>query len=44
MRPRRFDPSSAAVGVEARGETVDEVLGRNLNELLQELRVAVTGV
>ncbi len=28
----------------ARGETVDRVLDRNLNELLQELRVAITGV
>ena len=29
---------------EVRGETVDQVLDRNLNELLQELRVAFTGV
>ncbi|MFQ1002075.1 DUF6328 family protein [Modestobacter sp. SSW1-42] len=29
---------------ELRGETADQVLDRNLNELLQELRVAFTGV
>ncbi|MBY3553976.1 DUF6328 family protein [Modestobacter lapidis] len=28
----------------ARGETPDEVLDRNVNELLQEMRVAITGV
>ncbi|TQN41048.1 hypothetical protein FHU33_0400 [Blastococcus colisei] len=29
---------------QARGETPDQVLDRNLNELLQELRVVLTGV
>lgn len=43
-RARRLDPSRAVRAAEVRGETVDQVLDRNLNELLQELRVAFTGV
>jgi hypothetical protein len=43
-RSRRFDPNDAADTARARGETVDQVLDRNLGELLQELRVAITGV
>ena len=39
-----FDPSPAVLNAEHRGETVDQVLDRNVNELLQELRVAFTGV
>ena len=41
---RRFDPSPAARAAESRGETLDQVLDRNVAELLQELRVAFTGV
>jgi len=41
---RRFDASAAVESARARGETVDGVLDRNLGELLQELRVAITGV
>ncbi len=37
-------PDSAVRSAEARGETVDQLLDRNLAELLQELRVAITGV
>jgi Family of unknown function (DUF6328) len=40
----RFDPARALRSAESRGETLDQVLDRNLNELLQELRVAFTGV
>ena len=40
----RFDPSGALQTAEARGETIDQVLDRNVSELLQELRVAFTGV
>jgi len=40
----RFDPSGAERSAESRGETLDQVLDRNLAELLQELRVAFTGV
>src|SRR3954452_25608495 len=40
----RLDPTAAIRAAEERGETVDQVLDRNLNELLQELRVAFTGV
>jgi hypothetical protein len=40
----RFEMPAAAVTARARGETVDQVLDRNLAELLQELRVAITGV
>ncbi|WP_051684092.1 DUF6328 family protein [Blastococcus sp. URHD0036] len=41
---QRFDPARALRTAESRGETLDQVLDRNLNELLQELRVAFTGV
>ena len=41
---RRFDASRALATAESRGETLDQVLDRNLSELLQELRVAFTGV
>jgi len=41
---RRFDHSSAQRSADSRGETVEQLLDRNLNELLQELRVAFTGV
>jgi Family of unknown function (DUF6328) len=40
----RFDPALAVRTAESRGETLDQVLDRNLAELLQELRVAFTGV
>ena len=43
-RSRRFDPSAVVLSARARGETVHQVLDRNLAELLQELRVAITGV
>jgi hypothetical protein len=43
-RARRFDPTAALRSAEARGETIHELLDRNLAELLQELRVAITGV
>lgn len=43
-RRQRFDPARALHTAEARGETLDQVLDRNLAELLQELRVAFTGV
>jgi hypothetical protein len=43
-RGRRFDPSPAVRTAESRGETLDQVLDRNVAELLQELRVAFTGV
>jgi len=39
-----FDLSPAVRAAESRGETLDQVLDRNVNELLQELRVAFTGV
>ncbi len=41
---QRFDLSAAQRSAESRGETLDQVLDRNLSELLQELRVAFTGV
>jgi Family of unknown function (DUF6328) len=41
---RLDEESAAATSARARGETVDQVLDRNLGELLQELRVAITGV
>ena len=41
---RRFDITRAVRTAESRGETLDQVLDRNLAELLQELRVAFTGV
>jgi hypothetical protein len=40
----RFDPTPAQLSAEARGETLEQLLDRNLGELLQELRVAITGV
>jgi hypothetical protein len=40
----RFDHAQAVRTAETRGETLDQVLDRNLAELLQELRVAFTGV
>jgi hypothetical protein len=43
-RAWRFDPAAAIQAAELRGETVDQVLDRNVAELLQELRVAFTGV
>ena len=39
-----FDPTAAVRAAESRGETIDQVLDRNVAELLQELRVAFTGV
>jgi hypothetical protein len=42
--PGRFDGSAVAATARVRGQTVDEVLDRNLAELLQELRMAITGV
>ncbi|WP_409328482.1 DUF6328 family protein [Trujillonella humicola] len=42
--PDRFDSSHARRSAEARGESLDQLLDRNLAELLQELRVAITGV
>lgn len=36
--------SDVAASAEARGETRDQVLDRNVNELLQEIRVVLTGV
>src|SRR3954452_2582482 len=44
MLPVRLDTAPAVLTAQARGETVDQVLDRNLGELLQELRVAITGV
>jgi hypothetical protein len=41
---RLFDGTAAVLSAESRGETVDQVLDRNVAELLQELRVAFTGV
>jgi hypothetical protein len=41
---RESDASRALHTAESRGETVDQVLDRNVAELLQELRVAFTGV
>jgi hypothetical protein len=41
---RLLDATAAVRTAESRGETVDQVLDRNVAELLQELRVAFTGV
>jgi Family of unknown function (DUF6328) len=41
---RRFDTLKAQRAAAFRGETLEQLLDRNLNELLQELRVAFTGV
>jgi len=38
------DAGAARRSARSRGESLDQVLDRNLNELLQELRVAITGV
>jgi hypothetical protein len=43
-RAGRFDVAAAARSARSRGETLDQLLDRNLAELLQELRVAITGV
>ena len=43
-RRRRFDHTKALQTAQSRGETLDQVLDRNVAELLQELRVAFTGV
>ncbi|HLM07775.1 MAG TPA: DUF6328 family protein [Blastococcus sp.] len=43
-RRRRFDHTPALQTAESRGESLDQVLDRNVAELLQELRVALTGV
>jgi O-antigen/teichoic acid export membrane protein len=40
----RFDEADARRSARARGETLDQILDRNLQDLLQELRVAITGV
>jgi hypothetical protein len=39
-----LDPSRAVRAAASRGESVDQLLDRNVVELLQELRVAFTGV
>jgi hypothetical protein len=41
---RRFEHSPVQRAADSRGETLDQLLDRNLAELLQELRVAFTGV
>ena len=43
-RRRRFDHTPALRTAASRGESLDQVLDRNVAELLQELRVAFTGV
>ena len=43
-RRQWFDHSPVLRSAESRGESLDQVLDRNLGELLQELRVAFTGV
>jgi hypothetical protein len=42
--PPLEEAATAVSTARARGETVDQVLDRNLSELLQEMRVAITGV
>ncbi|MCZ2821760.1 DUF6328 family protein [Modestobacter sp. VKM Ac-2977] len=46
MAEKRIDAERADAErtAEARGETPDEVLDRNVNEVLQEIRVAITAV
>jgi hypothetical protein len=39
-----FDMSAPLRAAESRGETLEQLLDRNVSELLQELRVAFTGV
>jgi hypothetical protein len=41
---RRVESGAALRSARSRGETLDQVLDRNVSELLQELRVAITGV
>lgn len=41
---RRFAAAPTRRAAESRGETVEQLLDRNLAELMQELRVAFTGV
>ena len=41
---RRLESGAALRSARSRGETLDQVLDRNVGELLQELRVAITGV
>jgi hypothetical protein len=41
---RRVEFGAALRSARSRGETLDQVLDRNVGELLQELRVAITGV
>src|SRR3954464_15079291 len=43
-RRQWFDHSPVLRSARSRGESLDQVLDRNLGELLQELRVAITGV
>jgi hypothetical protein len=43
-RGKGFDSAAAERSARSRGETLDQLLDRNLGELLQELRVAITGV
>jgi hypothetical protein len=43
-RHDRFDQAAAMRSARSRGEPLDQLLDRNLAELLQELRVAITGV
>jgi Family of unknown function (DUF6328) len=40
----RFDPDAAQRSARLRGESLTQLIDRNLAELLQELRVAITGV
>ncbi|NYJ05120.1 DUF6328 family protein [Petropleomorpha daqingensis] len=40
----RYDAAAAQQTARSRGESVQQVLDRNLAELLQEVRVAITGV
>ena len=40
----RRDPARVRLNADHRGETTHQVLDRNVGELLQELRVAITGV
>lgn len=42
--PGRFDTADELRSARLRGETLDQLHDRNLGELLQELRVAITGV
>lgn len=44
MAGKPQDVEDVRHSAEERGESPDEVLDRNVNELLQEMRVAITGV